>query len=336
MPEYVIHIGPYKTGSSYLQAGLAENSVLLEAAGIHVAAVWSDHFLNPSQSGLTQGLTEEGLPATRLIFDAWRQSDWRKIVISCEELSTLSPVEVRMLKDLTADASVSIVYYIRRWSELLASAWQEYVKQGSTLQLVEVLVHNLRDAARSRIINIDLSLRSFATVFGRSALKLVPYSNLMDEGADIFAGFVASFLDEAAVVSPRSLIMNASFGPEKIELLRVFNCMEQDPGGDRTRRLIRFLELEHGPAPAMALMEYLKGFSKTIEIADDDAAVREVVAGNHAAYRDCALPPMPDSGFYQPRSSKLTFIRPDYGLTPGFAEAARQLRQDLLALEGLA
>ena len=336
MPEYVIHIGPYKTGSSYLQAGLAENAAALEAAGIHVASVWSDHFLNPSQSGLTRGLTTEGLPATRAIFGAWRQSGWHKVVISCEELSTLSPVQVRMLAALTEGSPVRIVYYIRRWSELLASEWQEYVKQGSTLQLVEVLVHNLRDARRSRIINIDLSLRVFADVFGRGALRLVPYSGLMDEGADIFEAFAASFLGPVAVVPPRRRIRNRSFPAEKIELLRVFNCLEEDAGGDRTRRLIRFLELEHAPLPMTKLQAYLRGFAKTIEIADDDAAVREVVTDNHASYRDCALPPLPLAGFYQPKPSKLTFIRPDYALMPGFAEAARQLRQDLLALEGLA
>ena len=191
----------------------------------------SDHALNPSQSGLVSGLTEAGLSALRPVFEAWERSSYSRVVISCEELSTLSPGQVQMLRGLTNGAPVSIVFYPRRWPELLASEWQEYVKQGKTLQLPEVIVHNLRNPERSRIINPDLFLKPYEAVFGRAALKLIPYSVITDCGGDIFDEFAKHFLQPAMVARPRQRIVNPSFPAPKIELLRLFNLPR--PGSRR-------------------------------------------------------------------------------------------------------
>ena len=335
MPEYVIHVGPYKTGSSYLQAGLAENAATLEAAGIHVASAWSDHALNPSQSGLVSGLTEAGLSALRPVFEAWERSSYSRVVVSCEELSTLSPGQVQMLRGLTNGAPVSIVFYVRRWPELLASEWQEYVKQGKTLQLPEVIVHNLRNPERSRIINPDLFLKPYEAVFGRAALKLIPYSVITDCGGDIFDEFAKHFLQPAMVARPRQRMVNPSFPAPKIELLRLFNCLDQEAGVNHTRRMLRFLELQHSPLPVTKMIDFLNIFAKTIVLADDDAAARDVALANNMAYRGCSVLPLPYGGLYSSRATTLVFIRPDYGLTPGFAETLRQLRLDLLAVDGV-
>jgi hypothetical protein len=42
--------------------------------------------------------------------------------------------------------------------------------------------------------------------------------------------------------------------------------------------------------------------------------------------------PAAAQSFYPSKTTQLRFISPDYALAPGFAEAARRLRLDLLAI----
>ncbi len=331
-PTFIIHIGPYKTGSSYLQACLQENAERLESAAVHVPSRWNESPLNPSHTGLVQRLNTENKPELQGIIARWRSEGWKTVVISCEDLCRLGPVQVLMLSELTAGLPVSIVYYVRRWPDLLASEWQEYVKQGSTLPFIEVLVHNLCDPDGSRIINIDATLGAFARCFGKRSIRLVSYASVLAEGQDLFEHFARSFLGNPALPKAQGRIVNPSLAPPRAELLRIFNCLDQEGGERHCHRLLRYLELQHCPAPMTRLLTHIGKFAKTLDLAYDLPAVRETLSRNWADYAGCVVGPAGAASFCQPATTRITFISPDYGLAPGFAAAARKLRQDLLAL----
>lgn len=240
-------------------------------------------------------------------------------------------VKVLMLRELTEGFRVSIVYYVRRWTDLLASEWQEYVKQGSVHQLAEVLVHNLRDAAASNIINIDNTLRVYAEHFGHTALSLVSYDSLIESREDLFSHFAQTFLETADLPLQKAASINTRLTPGRTEIMRLFNCLQQETGIP-SGGLLGFLTLSHAPSTLTALLDHLATFESTIEVDDNDPAAREIVLSCALRYLpNCVRPAVPDR-LYRPQRIHLPFISGGYALTPGFAELVRGLWRDLLAL----
>ncbi len=333
MPDYIFHIGPHKTGSSHLQNCFAANRNRLESAGIHLASQWDENPAKPSHTGLFHRLSNERRAELEPVFAAWRKSDYRTVLVSCEAFAALSlePAKVQILRDLTQGSPVTLVYYVRRWSHLLASEWQQYVKQGSRQQLLEILVHNLRDPWRSRAINIDICLKVFAGIFGREQLRLVSYDCVEESGQDIAAHFATMFLGGVTLELPFGHDANISFPPERIEMMRLFNGLDQEPGA--VARMHRFLSLAHTPAPMARLLAHMARYEESLLLSDDDSAVRDVLRANRDAYAHCAVVPVEETRFYPAKTVRVRFIRPDYALAPGFAEAVHALRRDLLAID---
>jgi hypothetical protein len=254
MPHYILHIGPHKTGSSHLQNCFAANRDRLESAGIHLASQWDENPGKPSHTSLYHRLTNKRRAEVEPVFAAWRMSQYRSVLISCEAFATLSvaPVQVEILHQLTQGSPVTLVYYVRRWSNLLASEWQQYVKLGFRQQLPEVLVHNLRDPWHSRAINIDVCLKVFADIFGRESIRLVSYDCVRDSGEDIAAHFARRFLDGVRLALPSGHEANVSLAPERIEMMRLFNCLDRGGGGWHTSASLRWPGTHAGADVAVA------------------------------------------------------------------------------------
>jgi hypothetical protein len=67
----------------------------------------------------------------------------------------------------------------------------------------------------------------------------------------------------------------------------------------------------------------------------DDGAVRDVLLANRKDYAACVVAPVDEARVYPAKAVRVRFIRPEYALTPGFAEAVHTLRRDLLAIHPL-
>ncbi len=236
-----------------------------------------------------------------------------------------------MLRELTEGSDVRIVYYARRWTDRLASEWQEYVKQGSTLRLTEVLVHNLRDPATSPIINIDNTLRAYAKYFGEQAINIVSYDSVVDSPSDLFTHFAATFLSRTEMALQRCPIINNRLTASRTEIMRLFNRLQQE-SGVASGALLRFLTLEHAPAPLTAVLDHLALYSRTIEVRDDDPVALPVLMKNAAQYRARTVEPAPQQLLYEVKQADLNYIGFEYALTPGFAELVRKVWRDLLPL----
>jgi hypothetical protein len=134
VPDRVfLHIGPRKSGSTYLQSRLWANRAALRDRGIHLPGDGQiDHF--------RAGLDLRELPARgeqlppvgrwdRLSAEV-RASDARTVVISDERLAGLSFVQAaRALRSLVPHA-VHVIYAVREFAGLLPSEWQERIKQA--------------------------------------------------------------------------------------------------------------------------------------------------------------------------------------------------------------
>jgi hypothetical protein len=131
LPDHavLVHIGPYKTGTTAIQSSLHEHrDELLEYAVTYPGRYHRQ--MRPSWALL--GRSRVGEPAVPerewdAMVDEVRAAQGR-VVISSEDFSSARPAQVsRLVEDLGADR-VHVLIVARRLDKLLPSAWQERVK----------------------------------------------------------------------------------------------------------------------------------------------------------------------------------------------------------------
>jgi hypothetical protein len=230
MTRFIIHIGPHKTGSTYLQNHLTHNRAALIGRGIYYPSEWTTPEIAWCHAELANLLQRDEFDAVARGFAELKAVGWPAIVLSSEDFSSLGEDQLRFLKECTGD-EVEIVFFARRWSELLRSHGQEHIRQGGTKFLPEFIAQILTQPAASETINFALVLDRFATAFGPSRLKVLSYNNILKRGDNLFSYFAAKVLgiDGLPIISPTPA--HASLSIENIELVRVLNVLRaRHPG----------------------------------------------------------------------------------------------------------
>src|ERR1017187_10178213 len=128
MPKYVIHIGPPKTGSKYLQSMLFHSRDAMLAQGINYADNWWTHHPELTHDRLHIQLREKRYAEVRDTFRQINSQNHRIVVLSCEAFEDLAPDELEVLHDAIGKNPVDVVYYCRRWCERIPSAWKQAIK----------------------------------------------------------------------------------------------------------------------------------------------------------------------------------------------------------------
>jgi hypothetical protein len=325
MPTYLFHVGPHKTGSTYLQKSFDKSRSALAASGILYPEQWQDgvgHF------GLVRRLRFLD-PALRLEFAELNESSIKMVLLSAEDLSDLPKESLEFLKQCVGHNEVTIIFYCRRWSELLASGWQEMVKHGETQTLPEFVAGHMVNPYASHIVNYARRLQSFTEVFGRESLRLVSYSHLMDNGEDILYHFMYSFLPISNPPRPERVILNASMGILETELVRALNALVWAHGGPRSslayQNFVRAkpnLELE----PFFQAMERAK---RSIRLHEATGSVLEMHQRLATEYGALMVPPKPSVLLFCPRVSEIPYIGLDYLMGEDIMGLYRNLRSVL-------
>lgn len=140
-PVVYLHIGAPKTGTTFLQAVLAQNRRSLKAQGLLYPGPGSDHFLAAQDiRGAFKGATDPRIDGAwgRLV-DVVARWSGRAALISHETLIAADDREIdRMVADLS-EHDVRIVVTARDFTRQLPAVWQEDLKNGRTATLPEFL-----------------------------------------------------------------------------------------------------------------------------------------------------------------------------------------------------
>lgn len=147
-----LHIGGFKTGTSFLQSVLLRNREALARDGVHyptsARAGWS------LQTGGVKDLLRRAEPGTpdgawgRLV-DVVARADSSVTVLSVERLSTYDARHARALVDSLPPSEVHVIYTVRDLARVLPSDWQSKVKQGRTWTFDEYAAAAAGDGPRS-------------------------------------------------------------------------------------------------------------------------------------------------------------------------------------------
>lgn len=287
----VIHAGPHKTATSYLQKHFWRDRAELAAQGWHypdlpelstatahhdIAHACESYFgQDPVRTDALQRLGRE-------------QTD--NILLSSEGFRVWQTGQLEaLMRHLNRDR-VDIVYAVRDPMHLFYSYWAEEVKQGFTASLAERFTNHFNDPYRSAILNPLIDLHRFRQL-PAVRLRVVPFDVLNARGIDIYDHICRAVLGiEPPQAADRSPV-NSSFPIELTEFLRLVSRLEAGSNrilGEEFR--IRFMRAhsrdeldqmadlirrEGGPARRVILIpedHALKtGFDKALKLALKDS-----------------------------------------------------------------
>jgi hypothetical protein len=346
MPKFVIHIGPAKTGSTYLQSSLFVLRPHMLKDGINYAEYW--WIRRPSEIRHAQLLERLQNPPDRYTEEAFqklRASDFHTVILSCEGFAALPRENLEYWRSLLGDSPVEIVFYCRRWSESIPSGWQQDVKGGRFETFPELWARTLQDPFVRPAVYYTPIWENFCAVFGRESLKLVSYSNLRDRNVDIVTHFRSEILKWRSDIGlpKRHVVRNISPDMFQTETLRCLNYLHfQKTGKMEPRVRDRYLRQEfplnandaeassaaaaalHGQAAsqqrvAEAMRQNIAAFT-----IDDSAAPFDRIYEAISGYRDHLVGPQDGTEIFSRRALEFEWVRPDHLLWPGVLDALRE------------
>ena len=203
MPKYIIHIGPMKTGSTYLQRCIVEAAEVLAAHGIYYPRELADEKHHVVHTPiLVAARNETQFEPMRAEFARLNKADHRAILLSNEYFAFLKPPAIDRLRRMIGSDDVRIVYSCRRWSDRIPSMWFQSLFSGGTQTLPEFYAQLISNQTEEQDIDYTIVWQRWADAFGRSALAIFPFSSIADSGAGVFTRFCADVLDLTGVEEP--------------------------------------------------------------------------------------------------------------------------------------
>jgi hypothetical protein len=245
LPEraVLVHIGPYKTGTTAIQTSLHEHRPELAEHGITYPGRYHRQ-MRPSWALLGRSRVGEARVPERewdALVDEVREAPGR-VVISSEDFASARPVHVRRLVDDLGADRVHVLVVARRLDKLLPSAWQERVKSVNETRTYDAWLREVlsveRDGRAARTFWHNHGLR---TLVDRWTTALPPERVIVlvndEDDRRLQAATFERLLglpDGALTPGPHS---NTSLSLERIELCRQVNLAVEERGWVGARRL---------------------------------------------------------------------------------------------------
>ena len=245
----LVHIGPYKTGSTSIQFSLHKHRDDLLAHGVLYPGDGEDHRQRAAGYALLRETPSGVAPPTG---DEWAdlvaqvRSTRLRVCISTEDLASAGRETIRSLvRDLGADR-VHVLIVVRRLDKVLPSAWQERVKTwNETLSyedwLREVLAEDPSATSAGRRFWHN---HSVSQLLGRWTAALPPERCILAMADEQDRGRLLRTF-ERLLGLPHALLTpgdneNTSLPIDRVELLRQVNVLRDERGwdDDHRRRLV--------------------------------------------------------------------------------------------------
>ncbi|MGH3413540.1 MAG: hypothetical protein ACRDPH_10725 [Marmoricola sp.] len=249
----LLHIGPYKTGSTSLQAALFAARPEFEKSGVYYPGSWR-RAMRPGWAVMgwsPRGRKVPPIGVWEKFADDVRQHHDMRTCVSTEDFGAVVDQATRIVQDL-GDERVHVVSVARRMDQLLPSAWQERVKSHDERPFSTWLEEILGDPDS---VAHRAFWRSQDTVAQAERwLKAVPperYHVITTDNSDralLFRTFEGLLGLPDGLLQPTP-VTNASLSANAVELLRQLNVEFRERGWDDSL----YHDLVHrGVIPGMA------------------------------------------------------------------------------------
>jgi hypothetical protein len=219
------HIGPHKTGSTYVQQTLFRNREVLLSNGLTYSSE-----LVVDNSG-HHGLYEAVLAKDSKLIEKFCLSLGELNLISSENFEYLKSNELNYLLDFFQGHNIHVILFKRNYSDILFSAWQESIKHGGEQPFYEYLLENILFPESSRTINLPNVVECWLNNKLVKDLKIFNYDLLLSQNADITKAITRFvFKRDILEINYDGRLVNSSFDYKTIEIIRVFNKFAKNSG----------------------------------------------------------------------------------------------------------
>ena len=220
MGQLILHVGPHKTGSTYLQQRMFDHRKALAALGIEYPDIG---IYEHNHHDIAELARVDEYAALDELLRPLADSPAETIVLSSENFDRLTAPQVRaLLAALPAGRTVRVVSFIRDRTDLLVSSWQEHVKHGGLLSFYEFVGPHLSHPYSSDLMNYGLMLDAYASNLGIDALTIIDYDKAVARG-DIFESFSQACGLPQMNAFGENFTINNSLPLWAVELIRALN-----------------------------------------------------------------------------------------------------------------
>lgn len=247
-PRLVLHVGPHKTATTYIQNNLAACRDQLSHAG----------WIYPDDLGISPGVPEAHHDLSyraETYFWPGRENHHqltglaakvratgKNLLLSAEGFSMWALSQYLRLADVLGFPKVEVVYALRDPVTLLHSYWAEEVKQGMTDSFPDRIAGVSLDPMRSRLLNPLFDLNPLIGS-DRIVLHVIPFEILRAKQIDIFSHLCERVLGLGPIAPKITSPVNQGFPIEQTELLRMITLIhgngQSGQGPDLRMRFIR-------------------------------------------------------------------------------------------------
>ena len=310
----IVHIGAHKTGTTYLQRVFHALRPALRDAGVAFPSEWIQSEDQPSHQRLYAALTDNTADTLRTELLAQAAE---LLLISSEDLVYLQEPQIQSLRGFLDDAGVTIVFYCRRWSEIMPSVWQERIKHGFSETFPQFAAAALADPNRLEFLQFGSVLDRYAAVFGKTSLRIVCYNAV----SDLAGHFMETFLPEqAALLEKSSPVLeerpNRSLPPVQTEIVRVLNLIHRAHEGAQGSAVREWFLRDGQRYDLTRLSGTIQAHLTTLRLSDAEPALDTIHRRLWAEYKDCVVDPHPADGFFAPVVRDIPYAEPRYLADP--------------------
>jgi len=291
-----LHIGGFKTGSTFLQRALRDNAGRLASEGYLLPT--KRRALQRDCHNLAWEVTgNRRFDPQALTLDRLRRrieaAPQRRVLISSEFFSLARPAAIDRLVEGLGEVDLRVVLVVRNQVDAIQSLYAEAVSHGRFAAKSHFLARQLRDPVRLRF---DLMQRRWAERLGAARVRLLCYETARDDLLRAFLEACDLALGEAdwrSLLRPAAANLSGSFG--QVELRRWHNAaLAELPLAHR--QLLAFFA---GPLSRSLAGQGRAGGGGSYLTAQEAALVADYFAPHNAALREL-LPQLPASYFEPP------------------------------------
>jgi len=226
--KLVLHIGPHKTGSTYIQKMLFENASRLTESGVlYPVDEWIYHYGHHDAAELEN----IGAFANYINQLQGREAGFSSVIISSENFDRWSRDSVGLFLS-SIPMHVHVVYVHRDPLATLYSHWQEDVKFGYGNLFSDFLARHLIDPMSSSILNPCVILDNWSQCFDKCEATIIDYDLVMQNKKNICNEFLTATFGTDFGLTFQQAEENKSFPIEEAELLRALNAIDRAKGNN--------------------------------------------------------------------------------------------------------
>jgi hypothetical protein len=324
---FVIHIGPRKTATTYLQSNFYRNSKQLLARGwvYPVVSLRAQNAHHQVVSSKDEVLAGEGALFKRLkraSDDALKKN--ANLLISSEGFRKWTPKDFVKLGKVLGQSDIMIAYTLRDPFTMLMSVWGETVKNGRTRSFPDYAAKQLKDPAKSEALN---PLAELGPILDHPKLRLavLDYEAVRAANQDIYTAFCRDVLGLDGMEPSRDKPKNFSFPIELTDYLRALSAkVEHDPKKS-DMMFSRLFTACHKPEDIERIVAVMKtagaDFQQVVKL-DRDAAWYSELQADLVARLGPRLHPLPSDGrlFGSEAIHAKTYDMDRLAMQPGIAE----------------